>query len=178
MKKIKIPKEFNYTEAYLTLKCNFNCDYCINGDVDRKRKQISGDKWIKLLNGIDFRKVPLTIGGGEPTLHKDFYKIINNLETKVDLLTNLQFNVNKFIKNVPKDVFTQSNIPFYASIRASYHVGQSNEEELIEKTKKLRENGYNVGIFHLSHPYYINENMKMAWLCSQEKIPIYLPPDL
>jgi len=172
---MKIPKEFNYAEAYLTLRCNFNCDYCINdfGGIERKRKEISGDEWIELLNNIDFRDIPLTLGGGEPTLHKDFYKIINNLETKVDLLTNLQFDVDEFIQNVSPDVFTKSDIPFYCPIRISYHVGQSDEKELISETKKLRDNGFNVGVFSLFHPHYINENMRIAWLCAQEKIPVY-----
>ncbi len=171
----KLPKEYNYAEAYLTLKCNFRCGYCVNDfeKVDRKRSELSGDEWIKLLNDIDFNDLSLTIGGGEPTLHRDFHKIINGLETKVDLLTNLTFDVDKFIKNVSPDVFTKSDVPFYHPIRASYHVGQSNEKELIAKTKKLRDNGFNVGLFYLFHPHNINENMKMAWLCAQEKIPIY-----
>ena len=125
------------------------------------------------MNNIDFKNISLTLGGGEPTLHKDFYKIITNLETKVDLLTNLRFDVDEFIENVSPYVFTKSDIPFYSSIRASYHVGQSNEKEIIGKIRKLRDNGFNVGLFSLSHPHNINKNMKMAWLCSQKKIPIY-----
>ena len=27
---MKLPKEINYAEAYLTLRCNLDCDYCIN----------------------------------------------------------------------------------------------------------------------------------------------------
>ncbi len=172
---IKLPERYNYAEAYLTLRCNFACDYCINDfdRVDRRREELSGDEWIKLLNSIDFGNVPLTLGGGEPTLHKDFYEIVNGLKTKVDLLTNLSFDVDEFIEKVSPDRFTKSDIPFYCSIRISYHVGQSNEEELIAKTKKLRDNGFDVGIFSLFHPHHINENMRMDWKCAQERIPTY-----
>ena len=173
--KTKLPKEFNYAEAYLTLRCNLGCDYCINSNstLERKRDEMTGNQWLEKLNGIDFGDVPLTIGGGEPTLHNDFFKIINGLDTKVDLLTNLNFDVVDFICNTSPTSFTESDIPFYHPIRVSYHVGQSNENELIGKTQNLRFNGFNVGIFGLFHPHNINENMKMAWECNQENVPFY-----
>ncbi len=96
---MKLPKKYDYAEAYLTFRCNLSCDYCINkaGGL-KKREELSASEWIKGLNKIDFGETSLTIGGGEPTMHEDFYKIVNGLkglnglnglkEVKIELLTN------------------------------------------------------------------------------------------
>jgi MoaA/NifB/PqqE/SkfB family radical SAM enzyme len=173
MSKLFLPDEMNYAEMYLTLRCNFKCDYCINGDVKRKRKELTGEEWVESLNELNFRGIPITLGGGEPTLHKDFFYIVNNLENKVDLLTNLSFDVDEFINNTNPSVFSEPIKEFYHPIRVSYHVGQSNEEEIIEKTKKLIENDYNPAIFGINHPNNINDNMKMAFDCAKNNVPFY-----
>ncbi len=176
MKEVIIPKEYNYVESYLTMKCNMNCSYCINDltKKERNRKELTGNQWIDSLNKIDFRDVPITLGGGEPSLHRDFYDIINGLEQPVDLLTNLNFNVNDFVKNVSPDNFTQSDKDAYHSIRCSYHIGQSDETKILENAKVLQDNGFNIGIFGLNHPYNINKNMKMAFNATKEGLHFYV----
>lgn len=176
MTPIKIPDEYNYFEAFLTLKCNLKCSYCINenenNSLQRNRNEITAEEWIKGVNRIDFGKIPLTCGGGEPTLHKEFYEILNGLkpEIKVDLLTNLQFDIDEFIRNIKPERFTISNIPAYRAIRVSYHVGQMDPKNLVDKVEKLQDNGFSVGIFGLDHPRFINENMKIMELAVSKKI--------
>ena len=174
MKNIKLPERYNYVEAYLTLRCNFNCTYCINkdGELVRERKELTAEQWVDGLNRIDFGQISLTLGGGEATIHKGFYNILRDLkpEIKVDLLTNLQFDVDELIKNIKPDRFNQRKIPAYRSIRVSYHIGQSNPEEIIEKSKKLQDAGFSVGIFGLDHPKFINENMKLMESAIENKI--------
>jgi len=171
---MKLPKEINYAEMYLTFRCNFACNYCINKISGlEKRTELSGEEWIKGLDQIDFGDLQLTIGGGEPTLHKDFFQIINNLKPKVELLTNMNFDVDRFIENANPERFNTSKTPFYHSIRASYHVGNSVPEELVKRVKRLNEHKFNAAIFGVRHPYTINENMQMAWLCAKNGIPFY-----
>ncbi len=172
---MRLPERYNYTEVYLTLRCNLKCPYCINdnnGSVVRKREELSAEQWIKGLNSIDFDNIPLTLGGGEPTLHKGFYEILNGLkpETKVDLLTNLQFDIDEFIRNTRPERFNQSTTPAYRSIRASYHVGQMNPQDLVDKARKLQDAGYSIGIFGLDHPRFINENMKIMEMAVAKQI--------
>ena len=65
--------------------------------------------------------LPVTLQGGEPSLHPDFHAIINGLreDIPIDILTNLQFDVNAFMRNVrPERVSREAP---YASIRVSYH---------------------------------------------------------
>jgi len=171
---------FNYAEVYLTLRCNLGCDYCINNvdGVVRNRKELTGKQWANALNRIDFGKTPLTLGGGEPTLHKDFYALLVQLSPKigVDLLTNLQFDIDEFIKQTIPRRFTIPSKPHYRSIRASYHVEQMDQEDTIRRAKKLQDAGFNIGIFGINHPHFINENMEMN-LKSLEAGVFFYPKD-
>jgi len=101
MKEIIIPETYNYIGVFLTFACN----YCINyfEEVKFDKRNISGEEWVKGLNRIVSRDdLPLSLQGGEPTVNKDFYYIINNIKPKlsIDILTNIQFNVDEFICRV------------------------------------------------------------------------------
>jgi len=159
-----ISKEFNYAEAFLTLRCNFGCSYCIN-DYDgskRNRKELSARQWAKAINKFNW-EIPLTLGGGEPTLHRDFYKLLKKIkpEVNLELLTNLSFDVDEFIKRVKPERFTQKE-KAYKSIRISYHPEKQNITELVYKAKKLQDAGFRIGIFGLNHPKNMKANMEMA----------------
>ena len=149
----------NYVAFFLTLNCNLSCHYCINlhdGDPRYKkssREHLSVEKWIEAANRLNLREdLPLTIQGGEPTLYKGFYRFVNDVkkEIKMDLLTNMMFDVNEFVRNVPIWRFTRE-AP-YASIRVSYHPGQNKIDDLIKKTFKLKDAGFNIGIYGILHP--------------------------
>ena len=177
MNEINLPETYNYAEAYLTFRCNFNCSYCINkqnGIIGRS--EMSPQQWINALNRINFGNVSLTLGGGEPTVYKGFYEILKGLkpEIKIDLLTNLQFDVNEFLQKVTPDRFTKNPKPFYHSIRVSYHPEQSDRKEIIDKAALLQKNGFSIGIFGIGHPYYINENMETGFYCSRAGVPFYV----
>jgi len=176
---MKLPDEINYAEAYLTLRCNLRCPYCINDPDDkvvRNRKEMSGEEWIEMLNKIDFGNVPLTLGGGEPTIHKDFYQIVNGINplTKLDLLTNLRFNPIDFKHNIPRTKFARVENPVYKAIRVSYHPSQMNPDELIYKARQMQLFGFPIGIFGINHPENIEANMQMAELARKEKIYFFV----
>ena len=163
---IKIPENINYCEIYLTLRCPLMCPYCINNysGVKRNLKEWTGEKWVEQINKIDFKDLPLTIGGGEPTYHPNFYFIINNLreDIKIDLLTNLQFDIKKFIKNISIHKFNKTINPAYKSIRVSFHPAFMKAKSLINKVKILQDEGYSIGVFGISHPMNLEANVHMA----------------
>jgi len=162
----------DYIEAYLTLRCNFKCEYCINDfdKVIRKRNELSGSEWIKALNRIE-TKLPITLGGGEPTLHRDFYEIVNGIKTtSVDLLTNLSFDVDEFIANTTPSLFTSRSEKSYKPIRVSYHQSQHDPHKLVAKARKLSEAGYNLGILGIFNPYTMSLNNKMAEICKDNGV--------
>jgi len=160
---INIPKEYKYISAFLTMRCNLSCSFCLNslGNNDgfnrKKFQEISGKEWVNSLNRLDSRPdLPITFGGGEPFLHKDFIYILNNLkpELNIDILTNLHFGKTKIEEFVSKiDTKRINRDAPYASIRVSYHPEQMNNgETLIENVKRLKDKGFNVGIWVVNHP--------------------------
>lgn len=155
MRPIVIPESHNYIAVFLTLACNLRCSYCINrfetGHLESNR--LSGEEWVRGLNRIVSRDdLPLSLQGGEPSLHPDFYHILNNIrpDLNIDLLTNLQFDVEKFMRNVDPGRIKR-NAP-YASIRVSYHPETMKLEPLVEKVLRLQNAGYSIGIWGVMHP--------------------------
>jgi len=167
---IVLPAEFNYIGAFLTFACMFRCTYCINhhgGDL-KKGRWMAGKDWIRGLNRIVTRPdLPITIQGGEPTAHKHFYDIVNGVreETNIDLLTNLEVNAEVFESRLRPERLRR-DAP-YASIRVSYHEGQSNFNTLCERVLRFIEHGYSIGIWEVGHPEYIGDVYKRQSLAEQ-----------
>ncbi len=156
---INLESHHTYIAFFLSLGCNLDCSYCINlhnsGSryAQAKRKELSYLDWIKAANKLELRDdLPLTLQGGEPTLLKGFNIFVKevNPNIKMDLLTNMMFDVDKFVKEVPMERFTR-DAP-YASIRVSYHPGQNNIDDLIYKTQKMEDHGFRVGLFGIELP--------------------------
>lgn len=125
------------------------------------------EKWVEAANRLFLRPdLPLTLQGGEPTLYKGFFRLVNEVkeEIKMDLLTNMMFDVDKFIKNVPVSRF--SRVAPYAPIRVSYHPGQNNIDDLIKKALKMQDAGFRVGLFSVLQP---DEEIKKHLLGIKEK---------
>ncbi|WP_459934507.1 radical SAM protein [Fundidesulfovibrio butyratiphilus] len=155
---IRPTERHNYVAFFLTLRCNLHCPWCINlhdggSRADMSKRTMDADDWIRAANRLALRPdLPLTLQGGEPTLHPGFYRLVNEIkpEIKCDLLTNMRFDVEEFIANVPPERFTRE-AP-YAPIRVSYHPGQNDIEELLAKYFRLVEAGFRVGLYGILHP--------------------------
>jgi hypothetical protein len=120
------------------------------------RKELSSKDWIIGLNRLEVREdLPLTITGGEPTVHKDFYRIVNGINKPMDLLTNGQFDKFEFMDNVSAKKFKR-NAP-YASIRFSYHSGITPLFPLLRKARAIKKRGYEVGIWAVNYPAKIGD---------------------
>ena len=99
-----LPARFNYVGVFLTLDCNKSCFYCIN-TVGKSRVRpwkgtfgLTGAQWIEGLNRLRLPDdLPVTLQGGEPSLHPEFLEIILGLrdDLHIDILTNLSFDVQQ-----------------------------------------------------------------------------------
>ena len=162
---INLPSSYNYVAAFLTLRCNRACPYCINrhGEFKQPKEMDAGD-WVRGLRRIQTRNdLPVTFQGGEPTIHKDFYALANQLHIEgkyLDVLTNGEWSLYDFEQEINTEIFKRE-AP-YASIRVSYH-GQTGNDlaVLISKVQYLQNHGYSVGLWGLS-----NQNtQQVANLC-------------
>ena len=76
--------------CYLTMACSMNCWFCSNTlDATRhwpRADELDADGWLALFARIDSPDVALT--GGEPTLHKDFWRIVAETDKYVHVYSN------------------------------------------------------------------------------------------
>lgn len=64
----------NYLKVRLTTKCNLSCDMC---SVRRQKYELSFSRIKRLITHAKFLNVKtINFTGGEPTLHKNFYEIL------------------------------------------------------------------------------------------------------
>lgn len=158
LKPIVLPSQFNYIAVFLSFACMLRCGYCINhhgGDLIKKR-WMPGEDWIRGLNRIAARAdLPLTLQGGEPTVHKHFYQIMEGIKKDhpIDLLTNLELDPDEFMRRIPPERIKRDSP--YASIRVSFHRGQQDEDVLLKRVRYLKDHGYSVGIWIVDHPEYM-----------------------
>lgn len=178
---LKLPKDYKYIAAFLTMRCNLNCSFCLNNLEKSKGfnrtsfKEMSGKEWVEALNRLKTPpNVPITFSGGEPMLHPDFIYIINNLKPSlnIDILTNFYNKrlVDKFIKQV--DPIRVSRPAPYPSIRVSYHPAQMDPKILIENVKRAQDAGFSIGIFSVLYPSseQLSAIVQMQFLCKEAGI--------
>lgn len=161
---LRIPTEYNYVACFLTLRCNLNCDYCINNfeiTGGFNHKEITGKEWAGALNRLVLREdIPITIQGGEPSLHPDYIYIINSIrhDIKIDILTNLTFDINEFIDNInPSRINRKAP---YAPIRVTYHANKMDKNILKKNTLKMMKAGFRIGVYGILHPDYVESIKK------------------
>ena len=142
-----LPSSYNYIACLLTLRCNYKCSYCLNWRLNKSEKNV--DFWVEALNKIE-TDLSITLSGGEPSIHTAFFPILTNIDKKFDILTNLTFDIDRFIKEVPVSRF--NNDKTFAPIRVSFHPEFSNIEEIKYKVRKLQYNGYRVGVYMVETP--------------------------
>jgi len=134
-----------YWGAFLTLRCSADCPYCIQKivpeefDRAKNKEHLSGEEWVRILNGIEHRPgQPLALTGGEPSLHRDFLYILNNLEGyTVTVATNLISRTFEDIDRFAKNLHPRSTVRF----NTSFHPSFIPPEEFIRRVRRMKELG-------------------------------------
>lgn len=91
---------------HLTMRCNFECIYCYNRDIELfHRNELDTNKWLKILESLSQAGIKtLNITGGEPLIRPDIDLIIRKAKEynfTVSLLTNGSLLLDKYGKIVP-----------------------------------------------------------------------------
>jgi hypothetical protein len=174
MKPIPIPARYNYVAAFLTLSCNLRCSYCINDFGGERRptgRLLSAADWVRGLNRLVVRPdLPVTIQGGEPSLHPGFFEILRGVKADInlDILTNLTFDPERLIAEVRPERLRR-DAP-YASIRVSYHPETMALEPLMEKVLRLQGAGFSIGIWGVLHPRQQEKVLRAQGRCREAGI--------
>ena len=87
-------------DIHLTNKCHFNCRHCLynSGINNEDEGELSTSEWIKIFTDFSHLtggKGSINLLGGEPLIHKDFFKIANasvDLGLKTNLISNFGFS--------------------------------------------------------------------------------------
>jgi len=130
---------------YINVACNYRCPYCQPEKYIERRENF--EKIIKIWEKIymDYGPCHISFSGGEPTIYPDFFKMLKGLVKyhTIELITNLSFNVDKFINN-----FT----PEQARIGASFHPDMVDFESFFEKVKKIHLNEFEIWVTYVGYP--------------------------
>jgi organic radical activating enzyme len=147
-------------DILITTNCNFNCYFCKNQKlIDNINSEISIKnfktilKWHKQQN---LNQIVLT--GGEPTVHNNFGKIINELKQygmKARLSTNLIFSEN-ILNKIKNDVFFEISIHYFK---------ENCKNKNFEKNLRTLKKNYNNIVLR----YIINKNNDFSILSFAKK---------
>jgi MoaA/NifB/PqqE/SkfB family radical SAM enzyme len=77
----------------LTSACNFSCPFCVDSKLINAGKSLTLEEIKKTIDTLDSHGLlsVILIGGGEPTLHKDFGEIVHYIKNKklqIGIVTN------------------------------------------------------------------------------------------
>lgn len=151
------------TYLYLSYKCNCNCFFCASDEtnnVESKNEFSYADAKEFLLSSPNRKN--LTISGGEPTIHKDFFKIIKFAKKhyeSISLMTNgMKFSDMSFLKDTIDSGVDRLSIPFYSPNEEEHNWMVGNAHSFENVTKGL----YNVNQLLTERSFYIQIKLLLA----------------
>jgi len=130
----------------VTGNCTYDCRYC---ELHYKEAYCYPTEILKLINDLSkTKKVILTLFGGEPTIHPDFLKILEELDPSIEL--GVFTNLSKNIKYFEKVLEIKPNLKF----ETSFHPSQSDFKTYYEKIEFLMSKKVKVSVaFMYDTPY-------------------------
>lgn len=141
----------------ITYRCNYTCSYCSLGqgeDLARKPKTevLSREVWSGIWTDIyeEYGSCQVHLTGGEPFAYPGIMDIVEDLVRMhtFECSTNLFWDVEDFIKRIP---------PERARIGTSYHPEMVSFDEFLDKTKKLKEAGFEVWSNYVAYPPFLKD---------------------
>lgn len=85
-------------------KCNLNCSFCYNKQINDSNKKMSYDDWFLLVDDFSKLTKQVAIGGGEPLLEPIFIREFSRSLFNKNVICNITTN-GKLIQTVPTKTF-------------------------------------------------------------------------
>ena len=126
----------------LLYKCNLHCSYCFaNEFVNKKTDMISFENFLKAYHFIQQTpKERMGLIGGEPTLHPDFARMIeflNSENKKEKFKIPIQIFTNGIELDKYMDLFRKGNYAFLINCNSPENIGETNYKRLRENIRLL-----------------------------------------
>ena len=147
-------RRFPYIRLSITDVCNFKCDYCLPDgykiDKSDNRTFISAEeikRLAKALSQLGVSKIRLT--GGEPTIRKDFFEIVNILKEnsgiKKTVITTNGYKLENLAEKLVESKLDGINISIDSLNKDTFKkiTGHDRLEEILRGIKKLQSLGFN-----------------------------------
>jgi len=154
MLKDSFGRKFPYIRLSITDVCNFKCDYCLPDGYKKNkgdnRTFISADEIRRLANALSqlgVSKIRLT--GGEPTIRKDFFEILNILKKnsgiKKTVITTNGYKLEHLAERLIASKIDGINISVDSLNKDTFKkiTGHDRLEEILRGIKKLQSLGFN-----------------------------------
>lgn len=134
--------------VYLTMGCNYKCQYCPQVRPPKMFARRSGAEWVERMNSFDSDCV--VVGGGEPTIHGEFIKIVNGIDRKkeVRIYSNMSFSDEMILRMTRP-------LAWYSSFHPS---GAATADDVIRRLNLLLIRGHKLINVHVNvaEPSYLD----------------------
>ena len=134
-------KEEKYLFRFVpTMRCNFNCPYCFEGDASKRPKETmfdnhSPEEWIEAMKKFSDKKIEIYMWGGEPFLLDDTYTILKEWLAMDHVLSGCRIDTNVFFADKIAERCPSNKL----KLNCSYHMQYHSLEEQFSKIKKLKD---------------------------------------
>lgn len=122
-----------------TMKCNFNCPYCFEGDVSKRSKQTMFDvhtasEWIESMKKFSANDIEIYLWGGEPFLLDDTYTVVREWMSMDHVVSGCRIDTNTFYAEKIANRCPSNKL----KLNCSYHMQYLTLEDQYKKIKTLR----------------------------------------
>lgn len=145
----------------LTRKCNYKCSYCTVHN-NKTGNFVPLDKLktiIDKLSELPNETITLALSGGEPTLHPNYFDLVEYAIEKLKdrLRVQTQTNLSKSLSFYKKFIDRFNGRLNQLSFLASYHFEFANKDRFLENIKHLSENNVDVLFKICAEPNHMDE---------------------
>ncbi|MCR5627295.1 MAG: radical SAM protein [Lachnospiraceae bacterium] len=153
----------NHVQWSITGRCNYNCRHCFMSAPDYKGEDITLEECIHILDELDSCGIKtLSLTGGEPLVHPDFYEILDEINKRnmqlETLYTNAALVDDKLLDELEKRrMHPVFNISFDGIDWHDWLRGEEGaEEKTIAAFKLLHKRGYGTSSSMCIHRHNID----------------------